>query len=171
MESKLQLNPNEITDQLNRILAFPLFNNSIVLSGFLKFIVEETLAGRAHLIKEYTIGTSVLSKKAGYDPQADASVRIHAGRLRRALFTYYSGPGCNDPILISVAKGGYVPKFEAISASPLQSVSEQVLVFNKPSLAILPFHVHDEKQYLSLADGLCDQICTEFTRFNELNDN
>jgi TolB-like protein len=168
MESPSPINQAEITDQLNRILQFPTFSNSPVLSGFLRFIVVETLKGRGHLLKEYTVGTNVLSKKAGYETQADASVRIHAGRLRRALFDFYNGPGKNDPILISVPKGGYIPKFESITPDTLQSVSEIKNGFSKPTLAILPFHFHDEKEYFSLADGLCDQLCTEFTNFNEL---
>lgn len=169
MESPSPIHQANISDQLDRILLYPAFNNSPVLSGFLKFIVVETLEGRGHLLKEYTVGTNVLSKKAGYETQADASVRIHAGRLRRALYDYYNGPGKNDPILISVPKGAYVPKFESITQDTLQSVSENTNTFNKPTLAILPFHYHDEKEYFSLADGLCDQLCTEFTNFSEIS--
>jgi TolB-like protein/Tfp pilus assembly protein PilF len=169
MEAPTPIHQAEIFDQLNRILLFPTFNNSPVLSGFIKFIVSETLAGRGHLLKEYTIGTNVLSKKASYETQADASVRIHAGRLRRALYEYYNGPGRNDGILISVPKGAYVPKFEAIIPGTVQSVSENTNIFSKPTLAILPFHFQDEKEYFPLADGLCDQLCTEFTNFSELS--
>ncbi|EMS34514.1 hypothetical protein C943_03733 [Mariniradius saccharolyticus AK6] len=158
----------EIIDQLNRILLFSVFSNSMILSGFLRFIVEETLEGRANSLKEYTIGTNVLAKKVGYDPQADASVRIHAGRLRRALFEYYSGPGLSDPVLISVPKGAYIPSFELISPS-IKSASTQTQKFIfKPTLAVLPFHCLGENDLQNLADGLCDQICTEFTNFNEL---
>lgn len=169
MESSSPISKAEINDQLQRILLFSTFANSPVLSGFLTFIVSETLEGRGHLLKEYTIGTHVLSKKTGYETQGDASVRIHAGRLRRALYEYYNGPGRNDTILISVPKGAYVPKFEAITPGTVPSVSEQVHVFSKPTLAILPFHYQDEKTYFPLADGLCDQLCTEFTSFSELS--
>jgi hypothetical protein len=152
MESPPPINQADIIDQLNRILLFPTFNNSPVLSGFLKFIVVETLEGRGHLLKEYTVGTNVLSKKTGYETQADASVRIHAGRLRRALYDYYDGPGRNDSILISVPKGAYVPKFESITPGEIESVSEDTNTFVKPTLAILPFHYADEKEYFSLAE-------------------
>lgn len=168
MESTSPLDKDEITDQLNRILSFPVFNNSPVLSGFLRFIVDETLCGRSHQLKEYTIGTQVLSKKNGYNPQADASVRIHAGRLRRALYNYYGGPGCNDPILISVDKGSYIPKFEAISSATIQVNTTSSYIFNKPALAVFPFIANEEQLLMSLADGLCDQICTELSSFQEL---
>jgi TolB-like protein len=169
MESTSSISQREIIDQLNRILLFPVFNNSMILSGFLTFIVEETLGGRANSLKEYTIGTNVLSKKTGYDPQADASVRIHAGRLRRALYEYYSGPGCSDPILISVPKGAYIPSFELVTPLTVQPSTQTQTVIYKPTLAVLPFHCLGEKDLQILADGLCDQICTEFTNFNELS--
>lgn len=169
MASNLPPDKLEIEDQLNRILLFPVFANSQILSGFLSFIVEETLSGRSNQLKEYTIGTYVLSKKNGYNPQADASVRIHAGRLRRALYNYYSGPGSNDPILISVDKGSYIPKFEKVSPETLQLDSTGPYVFYKPALAVFPFTVNEDQSLMSLADGLCDQICTELTSFNELS--
>ena len=83
----------EIREQLNRILSTPAFKNSRVLSGFLEFVVEETLAGRDQEIKEYTIGVHVLSRDSDFNPQLDAIVRIHAGRLRRALKEYYHETG------------------------------------------------------------------------------
>lgn len=169
MEVTLPISKREIIEQMNRILLFPVFSNSMILSGFLRFIVEETLNGRGHLLKEYTIGTNVLSKKAGYDPQADASVRIHAGRLRRALYEYYSGPGCSDPVLISVPKGAYVPSFELVEPLTVQVPLQPQAVIYRPTLAVLPFHCLGESDLQILADGLCDQICTEFMNFSELS--
>ncbi|MFD2200928.1 tetratricopeptide repeat protein [Shivajiella indica] len=168
MKSSPSISQKEINDQLDRILSFPVFSNSMILSGFLTFIVEETLEGRENLLKEYTIGTNVLAKKVGYDPQLDASVRIHAGRLRRALNEYYSGPGYNDPIIISVPKGAYIPNFELITPSIVQSPIQTLKVIFKPTLAVIPFHCLGENDLQNLADGLCDQICTEFTNFNEI---
>lgn len=158
----------EINDQLQRIFASPEFRNSLVLKGFLQFIVEETLDGNEDSLKEYTIGTGVLSKKEGYDPQTDASVRIHAGRLRKALDAYYRGPGRSDPVYISVPKGSYIPKFATGVPARAES-DESIAIPNKPTLAVLPFHFQDQRSMFALADGLCDQICTEFTNFHELS--
>lgn len=158
----------DIINQLDRVLQFPIFSNSNILSGFLRFIVDNTLAGKSQSLKEYTIGVAVLSKKEGYDPQADGAVRIHAGRLRRALYDYYNGPGNMDPIYISVPKGSYIPKFEEVTPVDVKPEARQVVVQYKPTLAVLPFHVHDNSLQ-PLTDGLCDQICTELTNFNELS--
>jgi len=159
----------EIQEQLIKILSFPLFKNSMILSGFLSFIVEETLEGREKTLKEYTIGTNVLSKKTEYDPQSDASVRIHAGRLRRGLYDYYYGPGSHDPILITIPKGSYVPHFEWIETSGTKVVPDNLRRYFKPTIGVLPFHLSNDSSLLSLADGLCDQICSELTNFNEFS--
>ena len=101
----------EIDQQLQRICADPIFAVSDILMRFLSFIVEETLLGRSNQIKEYTIGMNVLNKPGSFNPSLDAIVRIHAGRLRRALHQYYEVNGKNDPIRILMPKGNYVPVF------------------------------------------------------------
>ncbi|HEX5669059.1 MAG TPA: hypothetical protein VFX73_09665 [Chitinophagaceae bacterium] len=167
MEHPSSISQQEIIDQLNRILASPIFMNSGLLSGFLSFIINEHLEGRSHLLKEYTIGVTVLSKKTGYATKEDASVRIHAGRLRKSLAAYYSGAGRNDVVLISVPTGSYVPKIDINTPADIQA-TEEVNTQYKPSLAIFPFTCYDKEQDYALADGICDQLCTEFTNFDEL---
>lgn len=157
-----------VREQLTRILGDGQFKHSAILQDFLSYIVEETMQGRSNTLKEYTIGTMVLSKKAAYDTQSDASVRIHAGRLRKALSAYYSGSGKSDPILITVPKGSYVPKFEPNTPSTYLAVADGHKLYNRPTLAVLPFHVYNKEQDAALADGLCDQLCTDFTHFNEI---
>lgn len=161
--------PAVVEQQLQKILSYAPFDNSQVLSGFLTFIVNETLAGRESLLKEYTIGTNVLVKKTGYDPATDASVRIHAGRLRRALNDYYSGPGRHDPLYMTVPKGSYIPKFETAVPARTSAETETLIVQNKPTLAVFPFNCPEESLILALADGLCDQVCTDLIAFDELS--
>ena len=101
----------EILHQLQRIFADQTFAVSDILKRFLSFIVEETLEGRSNQIKEYTIGVNVLNKPHSFNPSQDAIVRIHAGRLRRALHYYYNGAGAADPVRIEMPKGSYLPYF------------------------------------------------------------
>ena len=107
-----KLNSQEIINQVNRILVSPQICNSTVLAEFLKYIIKETLDGRSNELKEYTIGVAALRREIDFNPQLDSIVRIHAGRLRRALNDYYHEEGKNDPIAISIPKGSYVPVFE-----------------------------------------------------------
>ena len=103
--------PAEVTRQLERILAHPLFQTSQRLSSFLRFTVEGVLAGRREHLKEYVIGVEVFGRPSSYNPQEEPVVRIMAGRLRGKLAEYYQGGGQSDPILIELPRGGYVPRF------------------------------------------------------------
>jgi TolB-like protein len=115
----------EIVSQLDRILSSPQISGSAVLSDFLKFVVHEAIDGRGDDLKEYTIGVNALRRDVDFNPQMDSIVRIHAGRLRRAVKEYYYELGVNDPILISIPKGSYQPAFERKTADSLRVQVEQ----------------------------------------------
>jgi len=97
--------------QLDLILASPEFLAPERGRRFLQYIVEETLEGRSEQLKAYTIAQAVFGRDASFDAQSDPVVRIEAGRIRRALERYYLVCGRNDPIRITVPKGGYAPHF------------------------------------------------------------
>ena len=107
---------DRIRAQLGHILASRAFDASRRNRAFLRFIVEESLAGRADRIKAYTIATSVLGRDEAFDPQADPIVRIEASRLRRSLERYYLIAGQDDPVRIDIPKGGYVPSFQRLQS-------------------------------------------------------
>ncbi|MFG1378409.1 hypothetical protein [Xanthobacter autotrophicus] len=96
---------------LERVLAAPDFVASPRLAAFLRFVVEATLEGRADEIKGYTIAVEALGRPPSFDPQSDPIVRVEATRLRRALERYYTTVGAEDPLVIDIPKGGYVPLF------------------------------------------------------------
>ena len=108
MDKHQSITSESIQKQLQSILNCDSFKHSQVLIKFLQFVVSEKLAGHDDEIKEYTIGVRALGRPPDFNPQLDAIVRIHAGRLRRALMQYYYGEGKNDPILISIPKGSYI---------------------------------------------------------------
>ena len=109
--------PDQIQLQLERIIASSAFDASRRNRAFLRFIVEETLAGRADRIKAYTIATSVLGRDEAFDPQSDPIVRIEASRLRRSLERYYLKAGHDDPIRIEIPKWSYVPSFQRVPST------------------------------------------------------
>ena len=98
--------PEEVQAQLERILGHRDFEASGRTREFLRFVVEETLAGRRHRLKGYTIAVEVFGRAKDFDANLDPIVRIQAGRLRRALERYYLVAGGDDPVLITVPKGG-----------------------------------------------------------------
>lgn len=107
-----------VVEQLERILADPLFKKSQRLSHFLRFGVESVLTGAAAELKEYTFGVEVFERPSDYSPSIDPIVRVMAGRLRSKLAEYYVGPGVGDSVLIEFPRGGYVPQFSARHHAP-----------------------------------------------------
>jgi len=103
--------PQVIQDALHHVLASRDFVNSERKRRFLKFVVQETLAGRAGRIKAYAIALEVFDREPSFNLAADPVVRIEAGRLRRCLEHYYLVEGAADRIRITIPKGGYVPQF------------------------------------------------------------
>ena len=101
----------DIRAALDRVTGSAEFRASLQLVAFLRFIVETSLSGGADRLKAYTIGTEALGRGSDFDPQGDPIVRVEAQRLRRTLSAYYAGGGADDPIIIDVPRGGYVPSF------------------------------------------------------------
>jgi len=90
-------NEEEIRRALERVLASKEFRASHRCQDFLRYVVETTLAGRAEILKERTIGIEVFGRPAAYNPGDDASVRVKAGEVRRRLELYYGSEGRADP--------------------------------------------------------------------------
>lgn len=101
---------DDVRAQLERILSSPEFPCAGRAPAFLRYVVDETLAGRASRIKGYSIAIEVFGRDQTFT-QDDPVVRIEAGRLRRSLERYYLVEGDCDPVRIDIPKGGYAPVF------------------------------------------------------------
>jgi TolB-like protein len=156
-----------VEEALEKIFRDPHFSESAVLRKFLSFIVQETILGRSNCLKEYTIAINVLEKPTNFNPQQNAIVRIHAGRLRRALKRYYQEMGRNDQIVITIPKGKYLPFFAnrrnlrdiAIIEQEQQDISYSSEYERSIILAILPFDCPGESvDTHSFRERLCLQM-------------
>lgn len=101
---------DEIRSQLEHIVSSSEFPGAGRGAAFLRYVVEEALAGRADRIKGYTIAIEVFGRNQNFT-QDDPVVRIEAARLRRSLERYYLIEGHKVAVRIDIPKGGYVPLF------------------------------------------------------------
>jgi hypothetical protein len=108
----------EIRAALEKILSTKLFLGSERRTSLLRYLVEETIAGRSASIKEYTIGLEVFGKAPTYDPRLDPIVRVEIGRLRQKLKKYYDTDGIGDRLRIELPKGSYQLNFVQLEAPP-----------------------------------------------------
>jgi serine/threonine-protein kinase len=97
-------------EELERVLSSACFARSDRVSKLLRFLVERHLEGKDDELKESLIGVEVFGRKPDYDPKLDSTVRTEAVRLRARLNKYYSTEGRQDPLVLELPKGGYVPR-------------------------------------------------------------
>jgi tetratricopeptide (TPR) repeat protein len=110
--------PQEVRATVERMTASETFGRSPQLAAFLRFVVEAVLEGRSDRIKGYTIAVEVLRRDSSFDPQSDPIVRVEATRLRRTIERYYASTGADDPVIIDLPRGTYVPTFRRRHAGP-----------------------------------------------------
>jgi adenylate cyclase len=101
------IRPEFIRRQIDLILQSADFHASERRRILLRYLAEETLAGRMDRLKGYSIAIAVFKRPESFDPQADPIVRVEAGRLRKDLEHYYLTAGYHDSIRIGLPKGHY----------------------------------------------------------------
>lgn len=150
-----------IRAQLDRIVASRGFAGSERLRRFIRWTVEQTLAGNSEPLKQYAIAREVFDRKPDFDPRIDSIVRTEAQRLRRRLAEYYETDGATDEVIISFAPGGYVPSFTRREAA-IARHSEPEAASEAPDrtcIAVLPFtNLSGQPEQDYLCQGITEAI-------------
>jgi len=94
-----------------RIADSALFGKSSRLREFLLYVCQAALEDRLNDINEQKIGERVFGRSEHYNPAEDNIVRAHARILRQKLDSYFANEGAQEPFLLRIPKGGYVPEF------------------------------------------------------------
>lgn len=169
-----------IVEYVGILLFDPEFGASSRLKNLLKYLVEETLAGRGRLLKAYKIATEVLSRETSFDPNTDPIVRVEVRRLRRALEQYYQAKG-PIPVRITIPKGQYAVLFMANdgkprvsdsnpASAPYGATSETSSRLPGPVIVVLPFvNISGDADQDHFADGLAEELSLNFARFQNLS--
>jgi hypothetical protein len=85
----------------------------------LRYVCEESAAGRADRLKEYTIAVEALGRRPDFDPQHDTIVRVTVHVLRKRLQEVYTqGEGANHAVRLVIPPGGYAAHFASVDSKP-----------------------------------------------------
>jgi len=109
-----------------RVAASATFQKSPRLRKLLLHLCQQMIEGRTEQLREQAIGCQVFGRPSDYSPSEDNIVRVEVRRLRKRLEEYFSGEGSQEPVVIVIPKGSYLPVFkqrEAPEAKP--AVSEE----------------------------------------------
>jgi hypothetical protein len=108
----------QVREQLERLLANPLFYQSRRYPALLRYAVEQTLLGNGDQIKERNIGIEVFGRDPNYDTNADPIVRSTASEVRKRLAQYYIDPAHSGELQIDLPSGSYVAVFHWTAHEP-----------------------------------------------------
>jgi serine/threonine-protein kinase len=160
-----------VREQLARVVSSPGFVSSVRLTRFLTHIVNRTIDGDLDSLKEFSIAMEVFDRRADYDPNIDAIVRVEARRLRSKLKAYYEEePGRSDPVLIGLRPGSYVPIFRWLQRGQQGKGIGTSIQTRRASIAVLPFvNMSPEPEQDYFCDGISDEIINALTRVSGLN--
>jgi hypothetical protein len=100
-----------VQQQLEKLLATPLFNSSKRYPTFLKLVVARVLAGQTDHLKERILGVEIFGRPADYDTNTDPIVRVTAAEIRKRIEQYYQDPKHSQEIRLFLPAGSYAPQF------------------------------------------------------------
>lgn len=86
------------------------FKGSQRSGQFLKYIVDQALAGHFEALKERVIGVELFGRIPTYDTGEDAIVRVTASDVRKRLLQHYGRYGATSEFRISLPPGSYIPE-------------------------------------------------------------
>ncbi|HKV46818.1 MAG TPA: hypothetical protein VJN69_01915 [Candidatus Acidoferrales bacterium] len=120
-----------VKEQLERILASSLFRNSKRFPDFLRYTVNQALAGETDCLKERMLGVSVFGRDADYDTSTDPVVRVTAAEVRKRITQYYEALGHEREMRVEFERGSYVPEFKFSYDSPRHEMAAPATASNE----------------------------------------
>lgn len=184
MESFTTAEIQAIRTQLLAMEVSPVFSNAERMLRFLRYVVEEVIAGRGSRLNQMAIGIEVFDRDESFDPAVDSVVRVEARRFREKLREYYAAEGKHDAVRFELPKGTYELSIRTDSddiktATTSQAEIDGIRVYGQPkaatefartkpgrfTIAVLPFEPlsrgpTDEE----LADAITTEIIDELGR-------
>jgi hypothetical protein len=129
--------------------------------AFLRYVICETLAGRADEIKERTLGNELFGRPISYDTGSDAVVRVRANELRKRLICYYETHRSQAGLRLHLPLRTYVPEF--VREDALQAQPESVAQKEKAPIAVaVPVEQVEPARAIPITSPLLPSIHAEF---------
>jgi hypothetical protein len=97
---------------IRRIAASELFTKAPRLRDFLVYAAECTLENRLADVREQVIAERVFKRSFDLNGGQDSIVRAEARNLRKRLDTYFETEGKDEPVIVTMPKGGYALAFQ-----------------------------------------------------------
>ncbi|HVC90742.1 MAG TPA: hypothetical protein VND66_09000 [Acidobacteriaceae bacterium] len=154
VESKKEL--AALLRHLKEIVEGPAFKGSHRSAQFLKYIVEQSVAGNFDLLKERMIGVELFGRDPSYDTGEDAIVRVTASDVRKRLLQHYGKSRATCEFRLTLPSGSYIPEIvldrHSDAGSPDATASHQQADIAEPDAildrAVAPASPEQQASYL-----------------------
>jgi hypothetical protein len=101
---------------VRRIIASDGFQRASQLRKILEYTAKLAIVRPNEIPGEFEIAYKVLGRRADFNPANDNIVRAQFSHLRRKLEHYFDTEGREEPLVLTIPKGSYIPIF-----APLQT--------------------------------------------------
>lgn len=85
---------------------------SAKLRELLMYLCHRAWVEGAEEIREHEIGVKVFGRSDDYDSAQDTLVRVQASQLRKRLERYFAEEGLDEPFILSIPRGSYLPSLD-----------------------------------------------------------
>ena len=99
-----------LEQHLAEIIEGTAFKGSHRSGQFLKYVVDQAIAGHFEALKERVIGVELFGRSTSYDTSDDAIVRVTASDVRKRLLQHYGKQGATSEYRINLPSGSYIPE-------------------------------------------------------------
>jgi hypothetical protein len=99
-----------LQEHLKEVTEGNAFKGSHRSGQFLRYIIEQAIAGHFESLKERVIGVELFGRSPTYDTGEDAIVRVTASEVRKRLLQHYGRYGSTSKFRINLHSGSYVPE-------------------------------------------------------------
>jgi hypothetical protein len=139
---------------IRRIAASDLFTKAPRLRDFFLYAAECTLENRLADVREQVIAERVFKRSFDVHGGQDSIVRAEARNLRKRLETYFESEGKDEPVIVTMPKGGYALAFQprdlnakadSKNAAALPAPTESGVTNAPTSLAVVAKPISAEK--------------------------
>jgi hypothetical protein len=130
----------ECRELLERVVNSRELNRAQRLRELLCYLGKRSQKPHAGVLREQEIGAAVFGRPGEYDTSLDNIVRVNVSELRKRLAHYFLEEGANEPIVMEIPRGGYVPVFYARNAPVKDPVPEPVVAKSPadPEIGVVP---------------------------------
>ena len=99
-----------LQQHLKEVVEGAAFRGSRRSGQFLRYVVDQAIAGHFDSLKERVIGIELFGRSPSYDTGDDAIVRVTASDVRKRLLQHYGRYGTTSKFRINLPLGSYIPE-------------------------------------------------------------